>query len=357
MDFFLKEFRLGVVAEASVLCPEVTEGEAVEVVFVRGIAERTVVGVVGRLDADGATGADEAVKLLHSSHDVGDVFDDVDGAQAIESAVGKGVGEAVEVAEDVGVAGGIKIDSERPGELFDTAADVEDSCQDFRVAIGREQAASWWRMEIQIGRSELYMGTMDWYYAEDEKRRGPVGEGALANLARAGVLTLDSLVWHGGMADWEPYRVAVSRTGEASRFEYGGFWVRFAAYLVDGLLIEAIQAVVFAPLGWHMVNRPMSIWTLKDLGDLQVSAWAIALCYFVFFWTRYGATPGKMIFGLKVVTPEGLPISAGQAVGRFFGTFVSFLILGLGFVMAAWDRQKRTLHDMMANTRVIRERR
>ena len=118
MDFFLKEFRLGIVAEASVLCPEVTEGEAVEVVFVRGIAERTVVGVVGRLDADGATGADEAVKLLHSSHDVGDVFDDVDGAQTIESAVGKGVGEAVEVAEDVGVAGGIKIDSERPKNGF-----------------------------------------------------------------------------------------------------------------------------------------------------------------------------------------------------------------------------------------------
>jgi len=110
-----------------VILAEVAEGEAVEVVFVGGVAERAVVGVMGRFDADAATGTDEAVKFLHGADDVCEVLDDVDGAEVIESAVGKGVREMVEVAEDVGGAGGVEIDADCAGEFADAAADVESS--------------------------------------------------------------------------------------------------------------------------------------------------------------------------------------------------------------------------------------
>ena len=68
-----------------------------------------------------------AVKLLHGADHVGDVLDDVNGQHAVERVVGERVGEAVEVAQDVGAAGGIAVDPDGAGMLADPAADVERS--------------------------------------------------------------------------------------------------------------------------------------------------------------------------------------------------------------------------------------
>jgi uncharacterized RDD family membrane protein YckC len=70
----------------------------------------------------------------------------------------------------------------------------------------------------------------------------------------------------------------------------------------------------------------------------------------------YGATPGKMALGLKIVRPDGGPISAGRAVGRYFAEILSALTLMIGYMMAGWDSEKRALHDRIADTRVIKTR-
>ena len=72
-------------------------------------------------------GAHQAVKLLHGGHDVGHMLDHVDGQQAVEGVVAKGIGQAVEVAEDIGAAGGIAIDADGARLLMNAAADIEDS--------------------------------------------------------------------------------------------------------------------------------------------------------------------------------------------------------------------------------------
>ena len=59
--------------------------------------------------------------------DVGDVLDDVDGADAVEGVVAEGVGEAVEVAENVGAAAWVAVDADGAGKFVDAAADVEDA--------------------------------------------------------------------------------------------------------------------------------------------------------------------------------------------------------------------------------------
>src|SRR5437773_1989739 len=46
---------------------------------------------------------------------------------------------------------------------------------------------------------------MEWYYAEDGQQRGPVSDERLAELGRSGKLTSTTLVWHQGMAEWQPY--------------------------------------------------------------------------------------------------------------------------------------------------------
>ena len=67
-----------------------------------------------------------------------------------------------------------------------------------------------------------------------------------------------------------------------------------------------------------------------------------------------GKTPGKMALDLKVVRPDGGPISLGRAVGRYFAKIVSGIILMIGYIMAGFDSEKRALHDMMCDTRVIK---
>jgi imidazolonepropionase-like amidohydrolase len=101
-----------------------------------GVAERTVIGVVRCLDSDTAAGAYEAMEFLHGADNVGNVFDNVDGAEMVEGAVAERVREGIEIAENVGGAGGVGIDADRAGVFADAAADVESS-QGFRVSTAR----------------------------------------------------------------------------------------------------------------------------------------------------------------------------------------------------------------------------
>ncbi|MGD1072219.1 MAG: RDD family protein, partial [Bryobacteraceae bacterium] len=138
-------------------------------------------------------------------------------------------------------------------------------------------------------------------------------------------------------------------------FEYAGFWIRALAYVIDGVIIGMIRWAILLPLGIGFMMRPTTMdFSYSTLATVPLASLAVSACYFVFFWTQYGATPGKMALGLKVVTPRGGVISPGQAVGRYFAQILSGLILCIGFMMAGWDPEKRALHDRLADTRVIR---
>ncbi|RDU36578.1 hypothetical protein DRW41_13730 [Neobacillus piezotolerans] len=67
------------------------------------------------------------------------------------------------------------------------------------------------------------------------------------------------------------------------------------------------------------------------------------------------ATLGKMAMGIKVIGPDGGRISYGRAIGRYFATFLSTIILGIGYLMALFTKEKRTLHDFIAGTYVIKK--
>jgi uncharacterized RDD family membrane protein YckC len=67
-----------------------------------------------------------------------------------------------------------------------------------------------------------------------------------------------------------------------------------------------------------------------------------------------GATPGKMALGMKVIRADGQPLSVGLSLGRWAASWVSCLTLFIGYIIAAFDAQKRTLHDHICDTRVVR---
>ncbi len=79
----------------------------------------------------------------------------------------------------------------------------------------------------------------------------------------------------------------------------------------------------------------------------------LPLIYDVFFIGKYGATLGKMALKIKVVTADGAPVSYLRAFARYFAKVVSALPCMIGYLMAAFDEERRALHDRICNTRVI----
>ena len=93
-------------------------------------------------------------------------------------------------------------------------------------------------------------------------------------------------------------------------------------------------------------------------GQLMISfvGMAIGVAYETFFVGKWGATLGKMAVGIKVVRSNGENVTYMRAFGRVFAKMVSAIILLIGYIMAAFDGEKRALHDHMCDTRVIRTR-
>jgi uncharacterized RDD family membrane protein YckC len=152
----------------------------------------------------------------------------------------------------------------------------------------------------------------------------------------------------------------------AATVRYGGFWIRFLAVIIDSIILLVIGSIVqYAVLGSMAgVARPQPGGDplayfgamMGVMGVLWVLNTAIGCSYETFFIAKMSATPGKMALGLKVVRADGSRVSAGRAAGRYFAKILSAMILLIGYIMAGFDGQKRALHDMICDTRVIQTR-
>jgi uncharacterized RDD family membrane protein YckC len=139
----------------------------------------------------------------------------------------------------------------------------------------------------------------------------------------------------------------------AATLTYAGFWIRFIAALLDWVILFVAGMVVQLPFARILQSQRLED-ALMAMGVVYLIDMAIGATYEGLFVSRFGATPGKMALDLKVVRPDGGPISLGRAVGRYFAKIVSGMVLMIGYIMAGFDSQKRALHDMMCDTRVIK---
>jgi len=144
-----------------------------------------------------------------------------------------------------------------------------------------------------------------------------------------------------------------------------GFWIRLLAYWVDRLVLGAASLVVVLPMaiGFAAAGAISREGRPAEVVAIGLAS-AVALVAFVGTWLYFAlmesssrqATLGKMLLGLAVSDPSGGRIGFGRATGRFFAKLVSALTLEVGFVMAAFTKRKRALHDFMAGTVVERRR-
>jgi uncharacterized RDD family membrane protein YckC len=139
----------------------------------------------------------------------------------------------------------------------------------------------------------------------------------------------------------------------AATFTYAGFWIRVVAWVIDFFILLVAGVVAQLPFARLLQSRRIED-TLMAMGAVYLIDMAIGATYEGVFVSRFGATPGKMALELKVVRPDGGPVSLGRAVGRYFAKMVSAIVLMIGYIMVGFDSEKRALHDMLCDTRVIK---
>jgi uncharacterized RDD family membrane protein YckC len=259
---------------------------------------------------------------------------------------------------------------------------------------------------------------MSWYYEVDRQQRGPISDEEFAALVQAGTIRAQSLVWQQGWPEWRAYgAVAGGGSGapglvdansavcavsgrclpKSEMLEFEGRWVgvehkdEFFQRLREGVNLP--REMVYAGFGrrlgakiidwillWLIALIPQMICSFLILGTWSVFipdmsqvdpdsillrsvllnvvstllGIVIGLSYGIYFIRKNDATPGKKMLGLRLVRADASKLSVGRIIGRYFSEWVSSMILLIGYIMAAFDKEeRRALHDRMCDTRVI----
>lgn len=149
--------------------------------------------------------------------------------------------------------------------------------------------------------------------------------------------------------------------------QYAGFWQRLAANIIDHLIMGLVQliltlmlVILFGALGLISFQLTLSvdgmiILFISGFFYLAISRLLLWWLYYAYCESKYGATIGKEIMGLKVTDLAGKPISFKKASGRFFGRLISFVgTLWIGYLIAAFTDKKQALHDIIGSCLVLK---
>ncbi len=147
---------------------------------------------------------------------------------------------------------------------------------------------------------------------------------------------------------------------------YAGFWLRFVAALIDGLIISTVTFPfsfifgLFNGFDQRAADFGSNIGLVLSFIGLVLFINAV---FIIIEWLYYAlmessskqGTLGKMALGLKVTDLNGNRISFGRATGRYFGRILSGMIFNIGFLMIAFTAKKQGLHDIIAGTLVVKK--
>ena len=121
--------------------------------------------------------------------------------------------------------------------------------------------------------------------------------------------------------------------------EYATFGQRLVAIIIDiAILSLATGSVAVATFGMGVTLGFFAPWLYEAF--MMSSEWQ--------------ATVGKRVMSIVVTDTEGKRMSFARATGRHFAKYVSALLLGIGFILAAFTARRQALHDMIAETLVIK---
>jgi len=167
----------------------------------------------------------------------------------------------------------------------------------------------------------------------------------------------------------------VISNSEQSQVKYAGFWLRFAAYIIDQFVITIAGGVLAVPIILGVVAFGLNIKDIHTPSDLfrhdgllmvggiigmivlaiLISIVMKWLYYALMESSKFGGTLGKMAVNIKVVDMEGNPISFGRATGRYFSRIITNMTFLIGYIIAGFTEKKQALHDLIASCLVIQK--
>jgi uncharacterized RDD family membrane protein YckC len=165
-------------------------------------------------------------------------------------------------------------------------------------------------------------------------------------------------------------RIMASGAAGASplAWRYGGFWIRFGARFIDGLVFT-IPAIIIAALFIPNLIRaasqggasPPNLFATFGIVTFFLVFFLAGACYEILMLKYRSGTLGKMACGLKVIRADGRSLSWGVCFGRFFMwnvvtsgiPYLNSILMLVTSIMLGVDDEKRALHDRVCDTRVI----
>jgi uncharacterized RDD family membrane protein YckC len=150
---------------------------------------------------------------------------------------------------------------------------------------------------------------------------------------------------------------------------YAGFWLRFVAFIIDGLILSVVTSALFFPImaltgfgaairGIHPGQEPGPEFVAAILSAVPLLIGVSVLVKWLYSAysesSEWQATPGKKVLSIVVTDLHGNRISFARASGRFFAKYVSGLTLLIGYIMAGFTERKQALHDILAGCLVLR---
>ena len=150
---------------------------------------------------------------------------------------------------------------------------------------------------------------------------------------------------------------------------YAGFWLRFVAVILDGLILGVVTSALSFPIigltglgaairGIHPGREPDPAFIAAILAAVPLLIAVGVLTKWLYYAycesSEWQATPGKKVLNLRVTDLNGQRISFGRASGRFFAKYISALTMLIGYILAGFTERRQALHDMIAGTLVLR---
>ena len=135
---------------------------------------------------------------------------------------------------------------------------------------------------------------------------------------------------------------------------YAGICTRFAAFVIDVLAIVFVYDVFVRAAEFLVTTLSGKPW---QVSDLPVASWLILILWAIFYCTypvtAGGRTLGMAVAGLRVVRPNGTAVGGRQALVRVLALPLSFLTLGIGFLLILLRPDRRALQDLIGGTAVV----
>lgn len=156
---------------------------------------------------------------------------------------------------------------------------------------------------------------------------------------------------------------------------YAGFWLRFAAYLLDSVILSfagaliavpAIIVIVSTSIGLSNIRQPEDLLLDGNLLRLSIILGTLVLIGFfslIISWlyfalmesSNFGGTLGKIAVGIKVTTMDGERVTFARASGRYFAKIITNMTFFIGYIIAGFTEKKQALHDLIAGCLVVKK--